>query len=137
MRMSNTIVIGTGIWGLGVSAYMASFLIPMMQDTALQANLVLLFSVIPLIFYGTKLYYKNGGILKGIYVGSIFFAVAAVLDALITVPFLVIPNGGNYIDFFFDHAFWGIGLLFLLIPTLYWYRNVKRNSEFIQSIKKS
>ena len=53
-------------------------------------------------------------------VGLVFFLTAAILDALITVPFLVIPAGGSYYEFFADPGFWIIALEFLAVAVLYY-----------------
>ena len=131
MKKIRAIVIGTGIWGLGVGAFTSSFFVPLLRDAELQANLVLFLVVIPLVWYGTKLYYKSGSTTQGVWVGLTFFLVAAVLDALITVPFLVVPNGGNHLEFFSDPGFWAIGIQFIGIAALYGYFRGKRTTEFI------
>ena len=105
MKKIRAIGIGTGIWGLGVSAFVGSFFIPLLENAEEQANLVLFLAVVPLVWYGTKLYYKSGNKTHGWKIGLTFFLIAAALDALITVPFLVVPNGGSYQEFFLDPGF--------------------------------
>ena len=46
------------------------------------------------------------------------------LDALVTVPFFVIPNGGSHYTFFTSVGFWFIAFEFLLVASLYWYARV-------------
>ncbi len=41
-----------------------------------------------------------------------------VLDACITVPFLMIPNGGSYQEFFISITFWLIVVEYLLLVIL-------------------
>ncbi|NAY92228.1 hypothetical protein GTQ34_09880 [Muricauda sp. JGD-17] len=129
MRKVRAIIIGTIIWALGVSVYSLSFLANIMEDAQQQANLVLFIAVMPLVWFGSKLYYKKGNSMHGYFVGQTFFLVAAALDALITVPFLVIPNGGSYFEFFTDMGFWLIGLEFIVTATLYWYAKVYTKSQ--------
>lgn len=131
MKLVRAIAIGTGIWGLGVGAFVGSFFIPIMEDPELQANLVLFVVVMPLVGLGTRKYYQGDDRTHGLWVGITFFGVAAFLDALITVPLLVVPEGGSHATFFSDPGFWIIGLLFLSIPTLYWYLRIKNTTEFI------
>lgn len=120
MKTLRAIVIGTGIWGLGVGAYVVSFFIPLMENAENQANLSLLLVVAPLVWFGSRMYYQKEQKTHGLLVGLVFLVTAAVLDALITVPFLVIPNGGSYNEFFTDPGFWVIALEFLAIATLYY-----------------
>lgn len=131
MKIVRAVLIGVAIWFLGVSAFSLSFFIPLLKDAQLQANLVLFLAVIPLVWMGTKMYYLKGAETKGYWVGLIFFLVAALLDALLTVPYLVIPNGGSYLDFYTDPGFWCIGLLFIGIAALYRRLRAKRTTEFI------
>ncbi len=131
MKTIRALGIGVGIWGLGVAAFISSFFIPVMENPEEQANRVLFFAVMPLVWLGSQLYYKSGAKTKGVWVGLTFLGVAVLLDALITVPFLVIPNGGSHLEFFTDPGFWIIALLFLSIPIAYWYIKVRPTTEFI------
>ncbi|WP_222981504.1 DUF5367 family protein [Flagellimonas meishanensis] len=129
MKIVRAIGIGTVIWALGVSFYSLSFLISILEDAQQQANLALFVIVMPLVWFGSKFYYKKDNRTHGYWIGQTFFLVAATLDALITVPFLVIPNGGNHYDFFTDMGFWLIGLEFIATTTLYWYARVYTKSR--------
>ena len=129
MKKVRAITIGAGIWALGVSFYSLSFLVDILDDPQQQANMVLFLTVMPLVWVGSMLYHKEDRKTHGYFVGQTFFLVAAALDALITVPFLVIPNGGSYYDFFTDLGFWLIGLEFIATATLYWYARVYAKSH--------
>ena len=130
MKIYRAIVIAVTIWILGVSAFSLSFLVPILENAKLQANLILVFAVVPLVWFGSKIYFLSGNKVKGYWVGLTFFSIAALLDALITVPFLVVPSGGSYLEFYTDPGFWCIGLLFLGVPSLYRHLYVKHNTEF-------
>jgi hypothetical protein len=122
-------IIGICIWILGVSVYSLSFYIPILENGELQANLALMASVIPLVWFGAKTYYEKATNPNGILLGLGFFLTAAVLDALITVPYLIIPHGGSYAQFFTDPGFWLIGLEFVIVSTLYGYSVNSNNRE--------
>ena len=130
MKIFRAIIIALIIWILGVSAFSLSFLVPILENAQLQANLILVCVVVPLVWFGSKLYFLTGNKAKGLWLGLTFFSVAALLDALITVPFLVIPSGGSYLEFYTDPGFWCIGLLFLGVPSLYRHLYVRPNSEY-------
>jgi hypothetical protein len=95
--------------------------------------MLLFISVIPLVWFGAKQYYKKDANTHGYWVGQTFFLTAAALDALITVPVFVIPNGGTYYQFFTDLGFWLIGFEFMAIAVLYWYikEGVKKKNQTI------
>lgn len=125
MKHVRAIVIGFIIWIIGVSVYNLSFTFSIIEDAQQQANMLLFIAVIPLVWFGTKQYYKQGDTTHGYWVGQTFFLTATALDALITVPVFIIPNGGSYYQFFTDLGFWLIGFEFLAIAMLYWYIQFK------------
>jgi len=130
MKQLRAIGIGVIIWILGVSIYTVSFYIPILEDPELQANILLSFGILPIVWFAAKLYYTKRNTLKGYWLGLVFFLTATVLDALITVPFLIVPSGGTYYTFFSAAGFWLIGLEFIATATLYWYTKIypKRKS---------
>ncbi len=133
MKLTRAISIGILIWIIGVSLYASSFYVSLLEDTEQQANIWLSIVIVPVVWFGAKLYYRNSTSTHGLRVGLIFFIISAVLDALITVPFTVLPYGGTYSDFFIDFGFWFIGLEFITTTTLYWYVKVfkKRSIQHI------
>lgn len=125
MKTFRAIGIGILIWILGVSTYALSFYLPIMDDKEQQANAVLFMAVIPLVWVGSWMYYKKGGNMNGWKFGQILFLTSVTMDALVTVPFLIIPNGGSYYTFFTDLGFWLIALEFMTVTLLYWYIKVQ------------
>jgi len=121
MNYLRAIGIGVLIWIVGVSVYNLSFYISILEDAQQQANMLLFTAVIPLVWFGAKQYYKKDAKTHGYWVGQTFFLTATALDALITVPVFIIPNGGSYYQFFTDLGFWLIGFEILAITVLYWY----------------
>lgn len=132
MKTITAIIVGTFIWFFGIMAYTSSFYIPIMENVEQQANLVLLCMVPFIVWIGCYYYYKKGVPQHGLLTGGLFFLTAALLDTLITVPLLVLPNGGSYHQFFTDSFFWIIGVAFIATTVLYWSVNVKGSKrEFI------
>lgn len=133
MKYTRTIFIGILIWIIGVSLYTLSYYVPLLENAEQQANIWLSIVIVPVVWLGAKLYYRNGINAHGLRTGIIFFMISAILDALITVPFTILPYGGSYNDFFIDFGFWFIGLEFIATTTLYWYLKIfsKRNTVFI------
>jgi hypothetical protein len=131
MKLFRTIGIGIIIWILGVSIYTISFYFPILEDSELQANIFLSLGILPIAWFGAKQYYRKKSTTKGYWLGLAFFLTAAVLDALITVPFLIVPNGGTYQNFFTATGFWLIGIEFIIMTAAYWYTKVqsKRNTS--------
>ncbi|MEQ3656252.1 MAG: DUF5367 family protein [Dokdonia sp.] len=124
MKITRTLGFGLLIWVIGVMLYALSFYVPILENAEQQANLWLSIVIIPVVWFGAKLYYKKGVKTNGILVGTVFFLIAGILDALITVPYTVLPYGGTYADFFINFGFWFIGLEFIATTSLYWFFNV-------------
>lgn len=121
MKILSVVKIGVLIWVLGVSSYVLSYSIPIIEDAELQANLSLSLAVLPLVWFGTRWYFTKDVTTKGFFVGLAFFGIAAFLDALFTVPFLVLPVGGSYQEFFSAPGFWIIAVEFVLVASVYGY----------------
>ncbi|HEA19752.1 hypothetical protein LCGC14_1127550 [marine sediment metagenome] len=126
MKTVRVISIGLIIWIIGVSLYGFSYYVPILENAEQQANIWLSIVIIPVVWLGAKLYYGKNIDTHGLRVGLTFFIISAILDALITVPFTILPYGGSYYDFFVDFGFWFIALEFIATVTLYWYLKVHR-----------
>ena len=108
------------VWSIGVMAFVSSYFVPVMSDPDQQANWVLSLVLIPVATLGAHIYYRKGHHTNGFLLGTTMFIVAMVLDALITVPVLVLPNGGTYAGFFTDTAFWLIAVEYISVVAAYW-----------------
>ena len=93
------------VWTLGVTAFVASYFVPVMSDPNLQANWVLSIALIPSAVLGSHIYYRKGYKTNGFALGTSMFLVTMIFDALITVPIFIMPHGGNHITFFTDQGF--------------------------------
>ena len=95
-------------WTLGVASFVAGYLVPS-SNPDLVANTVL-FCAVPLVAtVGARFYYQQAES-NGFVLGLFMFAVAGSLDAIITVPLLIMPAGGTYQSFYGDPGFWIIGI---------------------------
>ena len=119
MKTKRAILIGIAIWFLAVCAFTLSFYIPLLEDFELQANLFVGLSLIPLTWFGAHLYYRAEQKSAGLKVGLAMLLTGVILDAAVTVPFLVIPAGGSYYEFFTDISFWIIAIVYLTVVSLY------------------
>ena len=109
-----SIVCAMLVWLLGVSFYLLSFYVPVLENTELQSNITLALAIIPSSCLGTYLFYKKSYI-KPTALAFTFVIMAIVLDVLITVPVFIIPNGGSYSDFFGDPMFYTLVVEFYFI----------------------
>ena len=86
----------------------------------LVANTVL-FCAVPLVATVGARYYYADAEAKSVVLGLFMFAVAGSLDAIITVPLLIMPAGGSYQSFYGDPGFWVIGIEYVAAVAFYSY----------------
>ena len=124
MKIKRALFAGMAIWVIAILFYSISYYFPVLENVETQANFVLFVLVPPLVWLGCTFYYKKDNQTHGYLVGQTMLLTAAALDALITVSFLVIPEGGSHYSFFTSIGFWIIAAEFLLVAVLYWYARV-------------
>ncbi|MFD2099603.1 DUF5367 family protein [Flagellimonas iocasae] len=129
MKFFRAIFIGLIIWIFGVSIFLLSYFMPVMDDLDFQANLVLSLVVIPLVWMGSWFYYTNDTTTHGLLVGFVLFLTSALMDALITVPYLMAPFGETHYSFFSAPSFWLIAAEFVLTTLLFWNFRVKQSNQ--------
>ncbi|MDW7691948.1 DUF5367 family protein [Flammeovirgaceae bacterium SG7u.111] len=118
MDIKRLILAAVVAWCLGVSAYSCSYLFTLLNDPEMQANIILTIALIPSAIIGARFYYAKEEV-NGFKLGSMMFLVTMCLDALITVPLLIIPSGGSYLSFFSDLGFWLIAVEYILVVGTY------------------
>ena len=106
------------VYAIGISVFVGSYFIPLMDDQDLQANLFLMMGIIPAGYIASRFYYNQRLNTRPIILGMCLFAGAIVLDALITVPVFIRPLGGDHFTFFGDPMFWLIGLEYVLVISI-------------------
>lgn len=120
IHIKSTLFSAAIVWTLGVTAFVASYFVPVMPDPDLQANWVLSFALIPSASLGAHIYYRKGYKTNGFVLGAAMFLVVMILDALITVPVFIMPYGGNHISFFTDPGFWLLAVEYVSVVAAYW-----------------
>ena len=130
MKTKRAILIGIIIWIIAIFFYSVSYFTPILSNADTQANVVLFIIVIPLVWKGCFYYYKNNSKTHGLKIGLMMLLTSIALDALITVPVFMIPNGVNHFSFFTTLEFWVIALEFLIVATIYWYTQVNTYKKF-------
>ncbi len=124
MKTKRAILSGIAIWILGILFYLISYTFPVSEHPDTQANIVLFIVIMPLVWLACTYYYKKDNKTHGLLVGQTMLLTAVALDAIITVPYFVMPKGGNHYSFFTSIGFWIIAFEFLLVASLYWYARV-------------
>ncbi|AEV31298.1 hypothetical protein Oweho_0276 [Owenweeksia hongkongensis DSM 17368] len=129
LNFKHAVISAATVYAIGILTFVSSYFIPLLDDPDYQANLVLMIAIIPAAYLGAHLYYRKAHNTNGFILGASMFVGAMVLDALITVPLVIIPNGGNYISFFGDRGFWLIGVEYVAVVATYWQFGVINRQE--------
>lgn len=125
MKTLKALAVGILVWILGVSAFSAIYMLPILEDRYLQANIGLALVIPPLVWLGAWMFYNKEKSVHGFTLGLLMLLASATLDALITVPMLIIPYGGSYASFFGSTDFWLIAFEFVAVAVTYWYVKVR------------
>ena len=120
IQIKNIFISAVIVWTIGLTAFVASYFVPLMSDADLQANWVLSLTLIPSAALGAHIYYRNGHKTNGFVLGASMFLVTMILDALITVPVFIVPYGGDHISFFTNLGFWLIAAEYVSVVAAYW-----------------
>jgi hypothetical protein len=127
MQNIRAILTGALVWIFILIAFICLGYVPILKDSLNLQALIVGILIIPFALFGASIYYKNGNKDNGAVLGVKMVVTALLLDALITVPFVEIPNGGSY------HSFYTYPLLWLLvainIATVYFYWKIKMKPQ--------
>lgn len=129
LNVPNAAISAVIIYVLGITAFISSFFLPILSDENFQANLALMIAIVPAALLGAHLYYGKGFQTNGFLLGVFLFLITMLLDALITVPLFVIPNGGNHLTFFSDPGFWLIAGEYIIAVASYWWFKLGKSTE--------
>lgn len=125
MNKIRAVLTGALVWLFIFIAFICVGYVPIIKDSLNMQALIVAILLIPFALFGASMYYKNGNKDKGLNLGIIMVITGLTLDALITVPFVEIPNGGSY------QSFYTYPLLWLLVgvnlTTVYFYWKLKIN----------
>lgn len=123
MKHLRAILIGAMVWALIFFSFALLGFVPTLKDSLNLQALVVGILIVPYAIFGASIFYKNGNKENGIVIGVIMAVTALMLDTLITVPFIEIPNGGTYQSFFSFPLLWL--LVFINIASVYFYWRLK------------
>lgn len=118
MQTIKIITLGVIIWVVAISVFSVSYYIPLLNNLELQANIVLAIALIPIVGLISRYYFLKNSNASGIKTAVLMLSTGIILDACITVPFLIVPNGGSYQEFFISITFWLIVVEYLVLVIL-------------------
>ncbi|QSE98793.1 DUF5367 family protein [Fulvivirga lutea] len=120
LNLKQVVISSLVVYIIGITAFVGSYFVEILENANQQANYVLMLAIIPAALIGAYLYYRRGYQTNGFLLGTMMFLGAMLLDAIITVPVFIIPNGGDYLSFFGDPGFWLIAVEYISVVAAYW-----------------
>ena len=121
------IVSGVFVWLCVSLSFYVLEQIPLVKDSFSAQALIVVICISLYAFLGAQFYYKKGYQTNGMLVGSIMSGTALLLDMLITVPLVEIPNGSSYQSFLSSSILWILVLVTVLTVYFYWKKKIKSN----------
>lgn len=121
------IVSGVFVWLCVSLSFYVLEQIPLVKDSFSAQALIVMICISLYAFLGAQFYYKKGNQTNGMLVGIIISGTALLLDMLITVPLVEIPNGRSYQSFFSSPVLWIMVLITVLTVYFYWKKKIKSN----------
>jgi riboflavin transporter FmnP len=116
---------GLFVWFCGSISFYILGNIPIIKSSFFVQAFIVMICISFYAFLGAQFYYKKGCKTNGMIVGIIMTGTALLLDFLITVPFIEIPNGRNFQSFFSSPVLWILVLITVFTVYFYWKKKVK------------
>lgn len=129
MKAKRLIITGLMMWVLILTVFIVLLMLPITKDSPALQNTVLCVLVAPIALLGAKLYYQSNDQSSGIQVGIALVAVSLIMDAIITTPFIIIPQGGSYLEFYTSGILWLVVAENIAIVYLYQRLNIRSLSD--------
>ncbi|WP_281232390.1 DUF5367 family protein [Flavobacterium gelatinilyticum] len=124
MKYLSALSSGILVWiGVSLSFYILEK-VPVVKDSFYVQSAITAFLIIFFAIGSAKLFYRKNE-MNGLKLGIIMSVTALVLDVIITVPFVEIPNGRSYESFFTSPVLWILAFV-NAISVYLWKRNQYR-----------
>lgn len=114
---------GLLVWILVSISFYILGQIPFLKDFFWVQSLIVMFGIVFFGIFGAKIYFRKTSRTNGLLLGITMSATALILDVLITVPFVEIPNGRSYYSFFTSPVLWLLAIINALSVYFYWKKN--------------
>lgn len=120
MDIIRAVTSGVMVWIFVFSTFLVLSLIPGISASETWQAVVVCIMLVLYSFLGARYYYRKGAQTNGLVAGLLMAGVILLLDAVITVPLVIYPAGGDHFTFFTSLVLWVLVLEHLLVTFLYW-----------------
>ncbi|REG92268.1 DUF5367 family protein [Flavobacterium aquicola] len=123
MNWGRAIFSGVIAWLCVVITFYILEHIPLIQKSSLVLAVIAAFTIVFYAWIAAVIYYKKAVKESGLQVGIVITVTALILDVLITVPFIEIPKGSSYQQFFSNPLLWILAVINVITVFVYWKLN--------------
>ncbi|OJJ21491.1 hypothetical protein BKI52_13175 [marine bacterium AO1-C] len=120
MKIQRVIFTGLFNWVATFSIFITLMFLPFTKDSLMLQNLFFVIAIAIFAYVTAALYYKNGHTGNGLAVGLAHLVIPLLMDSIITIPFILIPYGSSYQEFFTNPILLPITAEVLVITYAYW-----------------
>ena len=120
MNIFRAILAGGIVWMMIFGLYTVMSFIPALKASETGQYFVVYGFLVAFVYWGAAFYFSKGGQTNGLLLAGVMITTALVLDAVITLPLVILPAGGSYRGFFLDPMFLLIVAEYALIVFIYW-----------------
>lgn len=125
MNKLRAVLSGIISWALIFASFAIMSFVPGLKDSETYQHIVLCIVLIPIVIVGARYYYKKGDKTNGLITGLVMVLSGLIMDALVVVPLVVIPQGGSYTEFFSRPFEWIVVMAYVLIVYVYYRMKIK------------
>ena len=132
MTILRLISAGALVWALIFVEWSILAFAPVVKDMEMIQWIISYILLVPIVIFGvTNFYRKESKMINGFLLGLGMLVTGAILDSIITVPFFIIPQGSNYLEFFTSP--WAlVGFVwYIVIAGVYWTMKIKASEEIV------
>lgn len=120
MKFLHSSLSGVLLWILIFATFTFMSHIPTLQDSETLQYMILFLIIAPLVIASMRFYPFKNVLENRMLKGFVMISVCTGLDAIITVPYVIIPQyGGSYIEFFTNPLFVLTGLIIMIVVYFY------------------
>jgi hypothetical protein len=120
MKAIRAIIAGLIVWALIFVEWTVLIFVPGLRSLGNWQFIIHYAMLVPITIAGISFYYgKNEKKIHGLYLGAVMLATGLILDALITLPFFVVPQGGSFVGYYMNPLMLIGYLVFLVVAFAY------------------
>jgi len=129
MNYIKAFLLGVLVW-LAVSiTFFIMENVPAIKDLLVAQAVAIIIAMVFYTIMSASIYYRRENKPNGLVLGVVIAGTALLLDVLITVPFIEIPNGRGYRSFFSNPLLWVLVNITIFSVYFYWRQKIRERNN--------